>query len=79
MAKKTTKMEGLTVSRIVHYVEVDGVHLPAIVVGVDEELAEQGRVTLQVFSDVKDGSILHEGIDYSEEPTPGTWHWTEKA
>lgn len=70
-------MEGLTPGRMVHYaVDEDHLHNPAVVVRVD---AKRGRVDLQVFNTVIDGTRLLLDIDYSEEPVVGSWHWIEKA
>lgn len=70
------------VGAIVHYVIPDGPqrgqHRPAIIV----RLWNENRANLQVFTDsVNDGGRYESGLtwapstQYSEVPTPGTWHW----
>jgi hypothetical protein len=86
-------MEGLIEGRIVHYVLVDGVHRPAIVVNTwDAEVRKMGIVQLQVFVDgtndlkygmgsveYKNGIIWKTSVHYDDVLKPaGTWHWIEK-
>lgn len=72
-------MDGLNEGRIVHYVAYNMRNLAAIVIGGD---FESGTVNLGVFSDMPNvrggvnmGLQFQAGVPYSEEPTPGTWHW----
>lgn len=65
-------MEGLTVGNTAQYAAEDGVVYAAIVTKVWDTVT--GRVNLTIFRD--DGSIAHEtSRTYSEDGTPGTWHW----
>lgn len=86
-------MDGLTEGRIVHYVLPNGAHRPAIVVQVWSQTT--GTSNLQVFLDGTNDKTSFDGVEnppdvskgmmwglsatYSETPTPGTWHWIEKA
>jgi hypothetical protein len=85
-------MEGLTEGRIVHFVLPDGPstgeHRPAIVVRVWRQYQQQypGYSNLLVFTDgTNDGDPYAGGlywatsVSYSEEPTPRSWHWIERA
>lgn len=80
-------MEGLTAGRIVHFVVPNTPephpHRPAIVTRVWNDA---GMVQLQVFTDgTNDGEwgkpnvVWETSVAYSEEPTPRTWHWIERA
>lgn len=71
-------MDGLTVGRMVHYVNGDHRHCAAVVTQV---WGDNGTVNLHVF---KDGSFRDipetpTSVLFSEEPKPNTWHWIEKA
>ncbi len=88
-------MDGLTPGRIVHYVTDDGVHLPAIVVRVWNDLV--GVVNLTVFYDhdeyieqievqIDGDTFLYDRtafvlttIVYKEDKSPRSWHWIERA
>ena len=75
---------GLTEGRIVHIVLPNGQHRPAIIVNVLDH--GTGLANLQVLMDgPNDGHAPNDGVQwqdfiyFSEEATPGTWHWIEKA
>jgi len=80
-------MEGMIIDvdgSIVHFVLPSGAHRPAIIVRVCHQ--KTGVCNLQVFTDgANDGPAYEKGIvwetsvKYSEEKTPNTWHWIEKA
>jgi hypothetical protein len=79
-------MDGLTEGRIVHYVNDNGEHLPAIVVKVWDK--ENGTINLTVFSNHTTSALSLWGddlayartsVNYAEEPAVNTWHWIEKA
>lgn len=77
-------MDGLTVGRIVHHVDTDGLHRAAIVVHVWSK--EHGVVNLQVFNNgifgerhPPEGTFLQTSVQFSEVPEPNRWHWIEKA
>lgn len=84
-------MEGLTEGRIVHFVLDNGEHRPAIVVKVwrvNDQPPSNGCCNLQVFTvsdtekkynDVLPPVMWKTSVVFTEEPTPGTWHWIEKA
>lgn len=85
-------MEGLTEGRIVHFVLGNEQHRPAIVVNVFRDAngnpPENGVCNLQVFTDSdKDGNyndalpqvMWETSVLYSDNKTPYTWHWIEKA
>lgn len=94
MKKKTEQsvepkaIEGLTEGRMVHYVLPDGIrageHRPAVIVKVWDH--GQGTSNLQVFTDGRndghsdmDGLTWVTSVVYSEDKTPGTWHFIERA
>jgi hypothetical protein len=76
------EMDGLTVGRMVHYVAYGtpkgeyeaGAHRAAVVAEVFDK--EAGIVKLAIFNPT---GIHWNESTYSEEKTPGTWHWIEKA
>jgi hypothetical protein len=79
-------LAGLTEGRMCHYVLPDGrnkgEHRPAIVVKVWSTTV--GTSNLQVFTDGSNdgadvGTRWVTSVVYSEDKTPGTWHWIEKA
>lgn len=77
-------MDGLTEGRITHYVAYNGRHLAAIITGVVDTLA--GTANLVVFTDMRNvngeqsgGVQFHFNVPHSDEPTPGHWHWPERA
>ncbi len=81
-------IEGLTEGRIVHYVLADGPskgeHRPAIVVKVWSK--DTGCCNLQVMTDYTNdgqqyaaGHLWATSVLPSEEATPGTWHFIERA
>lgn len=74
-------MEGLTEGRMVHYVAYNGRHLASIVIGVSGAWADLAVFTnMENVNGVKNfGLQFHPDILYSEVPTPGTWHWIERA
>jgi len=80
-------MDELTEGRIVHFVLESGECRPAIVVkvwrvtgpGNIQDPPENGCCNLQVFCDSDALGQWMTSVVYSEEPTPGTWHWIEKA
>jgi hypothetical protein len=83
-ADEPRAMEGLTEGRMCHFVIPDGpqegTHRPAIVVHV----GDSNVVNLQVFTDGRNdgadtGTRWVQAVKYSEDKTPGTWHWIEKA
>jgi hypothetical protein len=85
-ADEPQPLAGLTEGRMVHYVMPDGrsvgKHRPAIIVQVWDH--GTGVANLQVFTDgSNDGSDVGTrwvtSVMYSEDKTPGTWHWIEKA
>ncbi len=69
------------VGLIVHWVNMQDIHRPAIVVDVVDQAA--GRCNLQVFVSPVDGFHADQGTQwvefarYSEEPLCGTWHFIE--
>ncbi len=74
-------MEGLIEGRIVHYVAYNQRHLASLVIGVNET-----KVDLAVFTNMLNvngiknfGLQFHQGVEFSQEIKPGTWHWIEKA
>lgn len=75
---------GLTPGCMVHFVTDGGEHRPAVIVRVWHDVT--GCSNLQVFTDgTNDGFARDRGltwktsVDYSAEPTVGTWHFIEKA
>lgn len=73
-------MDGLTVGRMVHFVDADGVHLAAIVTHVVERVVAH-KVMLGVHHPTKGYITIPWGVPYDERPLPelGTWHWIERA
>lgn len=71
-------MKGLGVGRIVHYVDVNGDHLAAIVTEIIDP--EEGRVNLSVFN-VMVGSPPIERLRRVPHSVEGqmvySWHWPE--
>lgn len=72
-----------SIGRIVHFVQQDGVHLPAMVISVAKDTA----VNLLVFLDqrtyppgfVANYTERHESVHYDEaSKLPATWHWPER-
>ncbi len=83
-------MDGLTEGRIVHFVIPNGEHRAAIVVLVCPKAwgYPAGTSQLQVFMDgTNDRAPGYDGggimwatsVFFSEKPTPGSWHWIERA
>jgi hypothetical protein len=79
-------MEGLIEGRIVHYVAYNNRHLAAIVIGHQEVFADVSVADLAVFTNMENvngvknfGLQFHQGVEFSEVPKPGTWHWIERA
>ncbi len=80
-------MEGLTVGRVVHWVNDLGLnptpkHMAAMVVHVWD--SERGLVNLFVPPDsynVQNSPLTPTSVQYADasENRPGTWHWIEKA
>ncbi|MCL5292021.1 MAG: hypothetical protein M1548_05765 [Actinobacteria bacterium] len=70
-------MKGLQIGRIVHYVSEEGnPHRAAIITRVHD--ATRGAVDLHIMP--PGGSAFdHYGIDHSEDPKEGTWHWPERV
>lgn len=75
-------MDGLIEGRMVHYVMPNGEHRPAVVTRVWSE----GCCNLTVFPDLtNDGQAYATGlkwatsVGFSEEKSPNTWHWIERA
>jgi len=73
-------MEGLIEGRIVHYVAYNNRHLAAIVIGVNQD-----KVDLALFTNMANvngiksfGLQFHQDVPYSEDKTPGSWHWIER-
>lgn len=73
-------MEGLIEGRIVHYVAYNNRHLAAIVIGVNQD-----KVDLALFTNMANvnwiksfGLQFHQDVGYSEDKTPGSWHWIER-
>ncbi len=67
-----------------HYVAYNNRHLAALVTGYS--IDKDGQADLAVFTNMpnvngeKSGGIqFHFNVPYSEQPTPGTWHWIEQA
>jgi hypothetical protein len=86
VADEPQPLAGLTEGRMCHYVLPDGrnkgEHRPAIVVKVWSTTV--GTSNLQVFTDGSNdgadvGTRWVTSVVYSEDKTPGTWHWIEKA
>lgn len=76
-------MKGVIEGRMVHYVLPSGGHRAALIV---KKQNENGCCNLQVFTDgMNDGPKYEKGfvrvssVNYSESPTPNTWHWIEEA
>jgi hypothetical protein len=67
-------MDKVTVGRIVHYVDDQGEHLPAIVVKVWDE--SSGCCNLQVFHADKQGSSILSSVTMGD--ASYTWHWPER-
>lgn len=66
------------VSDPVQYVSAAGTTCAALVIG----MVDDRTVNLAVFYDgLAYGAGPHQvmGISFSEEPTPYTWHWPERA
>lgn len=80
-------MEGLIEGRIVHYVAYNNRHLAALVIGVNEtNIAGENPADLAVFTNMKNvngdknfGLQFHQGVQFSEDKKPGTWHWIERS
>lgn len=72
-------MDGLTIGRMVHYVDpVRERHCAAVVVDV-ENFAE-GQVDLFVFKYLEGGGETLLGISFDDDDRrPCTWHWIERA
>lgn len=71
-----------SVGRIVHYISREGeeiakggVHMAAIIVGVNEEI---GKISLRVFSS-EGHDFFFDSVVYDEEQKQGTWHWPERV
>lgn len=71
-------MQGLTAGRIVHYVDRDGAHLPAIVAELDGERGV-GYAFLIVFAPRTMPYPTQRSVGYSAEGGASTWHWIERA
>jgi hypothetical protein len=78
-------LPGLIEGRIVHYVAYNMRHLAGMVIGHDASTS-YSQADLVIFTNMSNvngvknfGMQFHSDIQYSEEPTPGTWHWPEKA
>lgn len=79
-------VEGLAKGRIVHYVlakedigemsQMEGEHYAAMVTHVS---TLEGNVHLAVFTSKNFPNFELERVPYLERPTPGTWHWIERA
>lgn len=81
-----------SIGRIVHYVlpagRHKGEHRPAIIVKIWSVHEYDGSVQLQVFTDSTNdfthnqdgahGLLWATSVTYSEEATPGTYHWPER-
>ncbi len=67
-------MKGLVAGRVVHYLNRQATHLPAIVVEVSETPAD-GFCMLYVL-DCR-GPFFH-WCYFSEKPEVNTWHWIER-
>jgi hypothetical protein len=78
-AELPTSLPGLIEGRCVHYVAYNGRHLAAIVIGHDESKADLVVFTnmLNVNGMKNFGLQFHQDVEYSEQPTPGTYHWLE--
>ncbi len=67
-----------TVGRIVHFVDADGLHRPAIVVCVEDADAMLGlqvfRPGMPTFSGGWEAAVKHD-----ESGTLKTWHWPERG
>lgn len=85
-------MDGLTEGRMVHYVAYNNRHLASIVIGysippkIGDAQIDPVSADLAVFTNMANvngiknfGLQFHQGINYSENKEPGTWHWIEKA
>ena len=83
-------MDGLSLGSMVHYVMPNGMHRPAIVVEISDQVA--GTVNLQVFTDgandqmtgadvfnelVSRGILWRTSVEYAEVADVNTWHWPE--
>jgi hypothetical protein len=68
-----------TIGRIVHYVDFNKNHWPAIVTHVEEA---SGVLSLTVFTALKayerNEGILCVAVIHGENEEPGTWHWPER-
>lgn len=77
-----SNVDGLTVGRIVHYVEEEGWHRAAIVSLVNNpNIMGKGNVNLTVFSDHPSNPVVvRTAVPHDEvHKKSGTWHWIEKA
>lgn len=71
-------MDGLTVGRMVHFVNEMGTHKAAIVSFVLDH--ESGIVDLHVMQqDTTQPIILVRGIEHSDDARPLSWHWIERV
>lgn len=75
-------MEGLSIGRLVRYVESDGWERPALVTKVWNP---EGLVNLVVFLDGTKDSFtgattrFATSVSFNPEKQPLTWHWPERA
>lgn len=72
-------MANLVPGRIVHYVAYNCWNLAALVIGVDGETVDLAVFTNMpnVNGDKNFGLQFHQDVPYSEQATPGTWHWIQ--
>ena len=71
-------MNGLSIGRMVHFVNKEGHHRPAIVIEVVDQV--KGVANLQVFN-AKKRSVRNTSHEmkrkFSEEHLINTWHWMD--
>ena len=69
-------MNGLTVGRIVHYVDMEGIHRPCVITWVWNEA---GTVNLHMFCDAFQDvdDVTLSSINFDDNQTVDSWHWIE--
>ena len=72
---RSPKMEGLSVGRIVHYVDEVSVHCAAVVIDLDSE------TEVDIFVMVPTGALYHEyGVPFDATGERNhSWHWPERV
>lgn len=70
-------MEGVLPGRIVHYVDNNSEHFPAVVSKVWG--GGNGCVNLHVFDGHSGELYFKTSVIFSEDPEVGKWHWPERT